>query len=61
MAIGEEVLNLVNPLTFRDLTVTQTTGSSGVETQIRVSATNELLVSLTGVSANAVTAEVFVV
>ncbi|MDJ1178644.1 putative Ig domain-containing protein, partial [Roseofilum sp. BLCC_M91] len=60
-AVGEDVLNLMNPLTFRDLTVTQVTGSSGVETQIRVSATNELLVSLTGVSANAVTAEVFVV
>jgi Ca2+-binding RTX toxin-like protein len=58
-AIGEDVLYLMNPLTFRDLTVTQVTGSSGVETQIRVSASNELLVTLTGVSADGITAAVF--
>ena len=58
--VGQDLLALKNNLTFGDLTITQGTGDQSGNTLIRVSTTNQLLVSLTGVSANSITANSFI-
>ena len=54
--IGEDLLKLVNNLTFSNLTITQGSGNEAADTLIRVTATNEILASLIGVSASSITA-----
>ena len=54
--VGEDLLGLTNNLTFGNLTITQESGNQAGNTLIRVTATNELLVSLIGVSAGSINA-----
>lgn len=55
--VGEDFLKLNNNLTFADLTITPGSGDRVGDTLIRVTASNQLLASLTGVSPSLVTAD----
>ncbi|MFB2934285.1 calcium-binding protein [Aerosakkonemataceae cyanobacterium BLCC-F154] len=60
-AVGQDLVQLINNLSFADLSITQGSGSQVADTLIRVSATNELLASLSNVSASLITANSFLV
>ncbi|MCL1465141.1 ExeM/NucH family extracellular endonuclease [Argonema galeatum] len=53
--VGEDSLGLSGNLRFSNLTITQGSGNQAADTLVRVTATNELLASLTGVAASSIT------
>ncbi|MGA9379722.1 MAG: calcium-binding protein, partial [Phormidium sp.] len=59
--VGQDLVKLINNLSLAEITISQGTGNQVADTLIRVSATNELLASLSNVSASLITANSFLV
>jgi len=53
--VGQDLLRFTNNLSFSNLNITQGDGNQAANTLIRITATNELLASLIGVSASSIT------
>jgi Ca2+-binding RTX toxin-like protein len=58
--VGEDMLQLCSGLTFNDLSITQGVDDQAGNTLIRVSATGELLATLTGVSVGVISADAII-